>query len=127
MTKKFKKQFHTRFKRKIKEYMNFYKNFKNQPHNLRLIIMSYKKLKPPKQGDHMFNTVFNKNKFPKKIRIYRKITCWNKFKNFVLKKRKFSVRSFFRSSQNLWENHKDKDIQKNIFACERAGHVGLLL
>ena len=27
--------------------------------------MSHKKFKPPKQGDHMFNTVFNTNKFPK--------------------------------------------------------------
>jgi len=25
--------------------------------------------------------------------------------------------------QNLWENHKDKDIQKIVFACDRACHA----
>ena len=40
---------------------------------------------------------------------------------------KISFRSFFYSTtQNIWENHKDKDIQKiaKICACDR---VGLLL
>jgi len=35
----------------------------------------------------------------------------------------FSIWSFFSS---FWENHKDKDTQKNVFVCDRAGH-GLVL
>ena len=32
-------------------------------------------------------------------------------------KLKFYGRCFFRSPQNFWKNHKDKDIQKIVFAC----------
>jgi len=43
------------------------------------------------------------------------------------KKHHFYGSSFFSTTQNFWENHKDKDIQKIVFACDRAGHVDLLL